>query len=115
MEIENRESQILDRVVEVIKARKAGRGMTNAEGKSYVRGLMDQGVDQICEKIAEETMELCRALKHESDERVSNEAADLVFHVLIGLVHRDLDLGHVAGVFDQRFGVSGIDEKAHRD
>lgn len=115
MEIENRESQILDRVVEVIKERKAGRGMTNAEGKSYVRRLMDKGTDQICEKIAEETMELCRALKHESDERVSDEAADLLFHVLVGLVHRDLDLGDVAGVFDRRFGTSGIDEKANRD
>jgi phosphoribosyl-ATP pyrophosphohydrolase/phosphoribosyl-AMP cyclohydrolase len=107
--------EVLDRVVAVIRERKAGRGATNAEGKSYVRTLMDKGADEINEKIAEECAELCRALRSESDERVANEAADLIFHVLVGLVHRDLDLDPVAAVLRGRFGVSGIDEKASRD
>ena len=114
MEVERKESEIFDLVVEVIKERKAGRGATNADGKSYVKSLMDKGVDRICEKIAEETMEYCVALKHEDDTRVANEAADLMFHILVGLVSRDLDLGHVASVLRDRLGVSGIDEKLSR-
>lgn len=106
--------EILARVTAVVRERKAGRGATNAEGRSYVRTLMDKGTDKINEKIAEEGAELCRALRSESDERVAAEAADLVFHVLVGLVHRDLDLEPVAAVLRDRFGVSGIDEKASR-
>lgn len=106
--------EILGRVVAVIRERQAGQGATNAQGNSYVRTLMDKGTDKINEKIAEEGAELCRALRSESDERVANEAADLIFHVLVGLVHRDLDLTPVAAELERRFGVSGIDEKASR-
>lgn len=102
------------RVFKVIEDRKAGRGMTNSDRKSYVRTLLDKGVPKISEKIAEEAMELCSALRSESDEAVANEAADLFFHAMIGLSHRNLSLSRVESVFDQRFGVSGIDEKASR-
>lgn len=105
---------ILARVMQVIEDRKAGRGTTNAEGKSYVRSLLTKGALKINEKIAEEAMELNHAIRHESDERVASEAADLIFHVLVGLAHRDLHLRDVQAVFAARFGLSGIDEKAAR-
>jgi phosphoribosyl-ATP pyrophosphohydrolase/phosphoribosyl-AMP cyclohydrolase len=98
----------------VIQERKAGRGAAPETGRSYVRTLMDAGTDEICEKIAEETAELCRALRREADERVAAEAADLLFHVLVGLVHRGLSLDDVTAVLASRFGQSGIDEKAGR-
>ncbi len=107
--------EILELVVETIRARKAGRGATNREGKSYVRDLMNAGPGPIGEKITEEASELADALARESDDRVAHEAADLLFHVLVGLVQRDLDLEAVSRVLRDRFGVSGIDEKANRE
>jgi phosphoribosyl-ATP pyrophosphohydrolase/phosphoribosyl-AMP cyclohydrolase len=106
---------VLERVLAVIRERRAGQGATSPTGRSYVRTLMDQGTDKINEKIAEEAAELCRALRRESDERVAEEAADLLFHVLVGLAHRDVDLAAIEAVLLGRLGTSGIDEKAGRD
>jgi phosphoribosyl-ATP pyrophosphohydrolase len=94
--------------------RKAGQGATNKEGQSYVRRLLDKGTPKINSKIAEEAMELCGAIRNESDENVAKECADLFFHAMVGLSHRNLKLADVEKVFDQRFGVSGLDEKAAR-
>lgn len=107
-------SSVLAEVFQVIEDRKAGRGMTNPDEKSYVRSLLDKGIPKINSKIAEEGAELCAALSRETDERVASEAADLFFHAMVGLAARDLKLEDVEAVFRRRFGVSGIDEKASR-
>nr|WP_217910053.1 bifunctional phosphoribosyl-AMP cyclohydrolase/phosphoribosyl-ATP diphosphatase HisIE [Pseudenhygromyxa sp. WMMC2535] len=97
-----------------ILARKAGEGMTNAEGRSYVRSLLDAGVAKINAKIREEAEELAAALTDETDERVASEAADLLFFALVGLAARDLEPADVAAVLRARHGLSGIDEKRAR-
>lgn len=107
-------STVLAHVFDVILERKAGRGATNAEGRSYVRSLLDGGAPKIGDKIGEEAQELVRAIASETDERVSAEAADLIFHVLVGLAQRGLHLDDVAEVLRARFGRSGIDEKSSR-
>lgn len=104
----------LHRVLAVIAERKAGRGMTHASGKSYVRALLDAGAPKIGAKVREEADEFARAVADEADARVASEAADLIFHALVGLASRDLDWSAVEAVFDARFGVSGIDEKRAR-
>ncbi|MCR9166039.1 MAG: bifunctional phosphoribosyl-AMP cyclohydrolase/phosphoribosyl-ATP diphosphatase HisIE [Nannocystaceae bacterium] len=105
---------MLGRVFETILDRKAGRGSTNAQGKSYVRSLLDKGVEKIASKITEEAGELIEALRGETPDRVASEAADLVFHAMVGLASRDVSWSDVAAEFARRFGVSGIDEKAAR-
>lgn len=104
----------LEAVFGVILERQAGRGMTHAQGGSYVRRLLDRGAGAINDKITEEAAELAQALAEESDARVAEEAADLVFHAMVGLAHRGLGLHHVARVLARRFGTSGLDEKAGR-
>ncbi|MCA9707452.1 MAG: bifunctional phosphoribosyl-AMP cyclohydrolase/phosphoribosyl-ATP diphosphatase HisIE [Myxococcales bacterium] len=104
----------LERVFAVILERQAGRGMTHAQGGSYVRRLLDRGAPGINAKIVEEAGELAEAIAEQSDARVASEAADLVFHAMVGLAHRGLHLHDVARVLAQRFGHSGIDEKAAR-
>lgn len=103
-----------ERVFDVILERQAGQGMTNAEGGSYVRRLLDRGAPKINAKITEEAAELCEAVSEQSDERVASEAADLLFHAMVGLAHRGVHLRDVARVLAGRFGVSGLDEKASR-
>ncbi len=105
---------MLERVFSTILDRKAGRGTTNADGKSYVRSLLDKGVETIVSKITEEAGELIDALRNESPDRVASEAADLVFHAMVGLADRGVAWAEVAAEFGRRFGVSGIDEKAAR-
>jgi phosphoribosyl-AMP cyclohydrolase / phosphoribosyl-ATP pyrophosphohydrolase len=103
-----------EQVFAAILERQAGRGMTHAEGGSYVRRLLERGAAQINAKITEEAAELAQAIAGESDERVAAEAADLVFHMMVGLAHRGLHLHDLARVLAGRLGLSGIDEKAAR-
>jgi phosphoribosyl-ATP pyrophosphohydrolase/phosphoribosyl-AMP cyclohydrolase len=82
---------------------------------SYTRKLLTAGVDAIGAKIREEADELARALATESDERVIAEAADEIYHLLVGLLARGLSLRQVEGELARRAGVSGLVEKASRD
>jgi phosphoribosyl-ATP pyrophosphohydrolase/phosphoribosyl-AMP cyclohydrolase len=83
-------------------------------GSSYTRKLLDAGALQIGAKIREEADELARAIADESDERVVSEAADEIYHVLVGLLSRGVDLRAVEAELSRRFGVSGLAEKASR-
>lgn len=105
--------RVLGRVTQVIEDRKRGL-VTQSEGRSYVRELLREGPDAIAAKVREEAEELATALTSESDERVASEAADLIFHAMVGLAARDLDLGVVCRELARRFGTSGVDEKAAR-
>jgi phosphoribosyl-AMP cyclohydrolase / phosphoribosyl-ATP pyrophosphohydrolase len=82
--------------------------------KSYTRSLLDAGVPRIAAKIEEEAAELCQALAQESDERVASEAADLLYHVLVGLRARNVAWRSVLETLAARVGRSGHDEKAAR-
>jgi phosphoribosyl-ATP pyrophosphohydrolase/phosphoribosyl-AMP cyclohydrolase len=87
----------------------------NASGsKSYTRSLLDGGPDKIGGKLREEADELARAIAGESEERVASEAADVLYHLLVGLRSRNVDLAAVLGVLAARSGVSGLVEKARR-
>jgi phosphoribosyl-ATP pyrophosphohydrolase/phosphoribosyl-AMP cyclohydrolase len=97
------------RLEQVLEGRKA----QSAE-KSYVRSLYDGGPERIGAKLREEADELARALASESDERVAEEAADLLFHALVGLRARNLPVRAVLEVLHRRFGTSGHVEKASR-
>ncbi len=91
----------------------ASRASSSAE-KSYTRSLLDGGAAKIGSKIREEAGELADALASESDERVVSEAADLIFHALVGLRHRQIGLRRIAVELARRFGTSGHAEKAAR-
>jgi phosphoribosyl-ATP pyrophosphohydrolase/phosphoribosyl-AMP cyclohydrolase len=91
----------------------AEREQSSAE-KSYTRSLLEGGPDRIGAKLREEAGELADALRDESDARVTAEAADLVFHLLVGLRARKIPLRAVVGELAARSGVSGHTEKASR-
>lgn len=92
-----------------IEARKSA-----SSGKSYTRSLLDGGAAKIGAKLREEADELARAISDESSERVASEAADLVYHVLVGLASRGVAWRDVVAVLAARAGTSGIEEKAKR-
>jgi phosphoribosyl-ATP pyrophosphohydrolase/phosphoribosyl-AMP cyclohydrolase len=100
---------ILDRLEQVIAARRASTGE-----KSYTRSLFDGGMPKILAKIAEEHGELAEELPGTDDPKTVHEAADLVFHVMVGLAARDLPLAAIYAELARRFGTSGHVEKAAR-
>jgi len=89
------------------------RRASNA-GKSYTKALLDGGPTKIDAKIREEAAELGRAMIDESDERVAAEAGDLTYHMLVGLVLREVSLRDVLAELSRRFGRSGHEEKNSR-
>lgn len=90
-----------------------GRRSSDAT-KSYTKSLLDRGAPKVDEKIREEAAEVGRALIDESDERVTAEAGDLLYHLLVGLVLRDVPLRSLLAELSRRFGTSGHEEKANR-
>jgi phosphoribosyl-ATP pyrophosphohydrolase/phosphoribosyl-AMP cyclohydrolase len=82
--------------------------------RSYTRSLLDGGVAKISAKISEEAAELNAALAGETDDRVASEAADVIYHLLVGLRARGVALRRVIEVLAKRAGQSGHAEKASR-
>jgi phosphoribosyl-ATP pyrophosphohydrolase/phosphoribosyl-AMP cyclohydrolase len=68
---------------------------------SYTVQLLDDA-QLIGEKVMEEAEEVARAAREESDDRVDNEAADVIYHLLVLLRGRDRSLADVARVLDAR-------------
>jgi phosphoribosyl-AMP cyclohydrolase / phosphoribosyl-ATP pyrophosphohydrolase len=100
---------IVARVADVIAKRRQER-----PEKSYVVSLLDKGYPKINEKILEEAAELAEALPEGDAVHTAHEAADLIFHVLVGLEAAGIPTDAVFSELGRRFGVSGIDEKASR-
>jgi phosphoribosyl-ATP pyrophosphohydrolase/phosphoribosyl-AMP cyclohydrolase len=76
------------------------RASERPEG-SYTVELLDDP-RRIGEKVKEEAEEVARAAREESDERVGEEAADLLYHLLVLLHSRGLALSDAEGVLDER-------------
>jgi phosphoribosyl-AMP cyclohydrolase / phosphoribosyl-ATP pyrophosphohydrolase len=70
------------------------------EGSYTVELLDDPGL--VAAKVLEEAEEVTRAAREESGERVSEEAADVLYHLSVLLRSRDVALADVLGVLDER-------------
>jgi len=70
---------------------------------SYTVELLDDP-PRIAEKVMEEAEEVTRAAREESDERVEEEAADLLYHLLVLLHSRGRRLADAERVLDERRG-----------
>ena len=68
---------------------------------SYTRALLADP-PLIGEKVMEEAEEVARAAREESDERVAEEAADLLYHLTVLLASRDLSLEDAYEVLNAR-------------
>ncbi len=90
------------------------RRRADPDARSYTRKLLDAGVGRIGEKLVEEAGEVAQALASESDQRVAEEAADLVYHLMVGMLLRDVPFRALVEVLAKRSGTSGLVEKARR-
>lgn len=81
---------------------------------SYVSSLFHKGENSILKKVVEEAGELCFAVKDSDEEEIIYEAADLLFHSLVALAHKDINPDRVKQELERRMGLSGIEEKNSR-
>jgi phosphoribosyl-ATP pyrophosphohydrolase/phosphoribosyl-AMP cyclohydrolase len=69
---------------------------------SYTVELLEEGVGACARKVGEEAVEVAVAALQESDERVVEEAADLVYHLYVLLASRGLDVSQVEDALSAR-------------
>ena len=69
---------------------------------SYTAGLIQQGTERLAQKVGEEAVEVVVAAM--SDERLAEESADLVYHLLVLLEERGIGIEDVARVLHDRHG-----------
>jgi phosphoribosyl-ATP pyrophosphohydrolase len=99
----------LDELESIIAARAAA-----SPDESWTAKLLEKGPEKVAEKFGEEAIEaLIEAVKGDRA-RLTSEAADVLFHLLVMLKSRDVKLTDVMAELARRQGQSGIAEKAGR-
>lgn len=99
----------LDRLAATIEARKGAD-----PDSSWTAKLLSKGPEKCAEKFGEEAVEaIIEAVKNDR-EKLTAEAADVLYHLLVMLAARDVTLDDVLAELERREGTSGIAEKAAR-
>ncbi|WP_420397737.1 phosphoribosyl-ATP diphosphatase [Nioella sp.] len=99
----------LTRLAATIDARKGAD-----PDSSWTAKLLAKGPEKCAEKFGEEAVEaIIEAVKGDR-ERLTSEAADVLYHLLVMLAARDVALEDVLAELERREGVSGLAEKASR-
>ena len=69
---------------------------------SYTAKLFTEGLGKIAQKVGEEAVELIIESREDNDEHLLNEAADLIYHLMVLLSARQLRIEDVIEVLKQR-------------
>ncbi len=74
----------------------------NPRPKSYTNNLLEGGENKILKKIGEESAEFVMACKDNDSDSISNEAADLIFHLQVALKYHNVEWRNVLEVLTKR-------------
>jgi phosphoribosyl-ATP pyrophosphohydrolase/phosphoribosyl-AMP cyclohydrolase len=74
----------------------------NPKSGSYTTGLFSEGRNRIAQKVGEEATELIIAAMEENNDNFKNEAADLIYHLLVLLKEKNVSLSEVVAVLENR-------------
>ena len=74
----------------------------NPSEKSYTNYLLTKGSNTILKKIGEESAEFIMACKDNDKNSISNEAADLIYHMQVALMHKGVEWRDVLAVLESR-------------
>lgn len=100
---------IIDELYHTILSRK------NADPEtSWTAKLLSKGDNAILKKVVEEASEFSFAIKDNDENEIIYECADLVYHVLVALGHKNISPDRIKQELARRFGMSGIAEKNAR-
>lgn len=87
----------LNRLTDIIEERR----ISGNEG-SYTKKLLEGGARKIAAKVIEEAHEVAAASLEESDKRLIEETADLIYHLLVLLASKDLTIEEVVAELEER-------------
>lgn len=87
----------INHLKEVIHSRKI-----QPSEQSYTASLFRKGINKIAQKVGEEAVELVIEAKDNNDALFKGEAADLLFHFLVLLEEKNIDLDQVIEVLQSR-------------
>ena len=82
--------------------------------KSWTASLLAQGPEKCAEKFGEEAIEAIIEAVKDDKMRLTSEAADVLYHLMVMLAARDVSLDDVVAELAKRQGQSGVAEKASR-
>lgn len=82
---------------EIIESRR-----NSDESMSYTRQLFDRGLDRIIQKVGEESVEVVIAAKNDENDEFIGEVADLVYHLLVLLVAKDINITDIERYLQER-------------
>lgn len=100
---------VLHRLAEAIEARRGGDPDT-----SWTARLLAKGPEKAAEKFGEEAVEAVIEAVKGDRERLTAEAADVLYHLLVMCAARDVTLAEIEAELAARETRSGLDEKAAR-
>lgn len=99
----------LERLAATIEARKGA----DPDG-SWTAKLLAKGPDKCAEKFGEEAIEAVIEAVKGDRVRLTSEAADVLYHLLVMCAARDVSLADIVAELARREGTSGLAEKASR-
>ena len=75
----------------------------NSDGSmSYTKQLLDRGLDRVIQKVGEESVEVVIAAKNDENDEFIGEVADLVYHLLVLLVAKDIKITDIERCLQER-------------
>jgi phosphoribosyl-ATP pyrophosphohydrolase len=81
---------------------------------SYTSFLFKKGKKFCLKKLKEESLELLAAFKNKNNKNIIHESADLIYHLLVLLEMKKINIQKVFEELKRRRKISGIQEKKSR-
>jgi phosphoribosyl-ATP pyrophosphohydrolase len=81
---------------------------------SWTAKLLAKGPEKCAEKFGEEAIEAVIEAVKGDQARLTSEAADVIYHLLVMCAARGVTLAQIEAELDRRDGQSGLSEKASR-
>ena len=100
-------------VIEKLAVTVAARASASADS-SYTAKLLAGGIEKCAKKFGEEAVELVLAAASKDKTHTANEAADVIYHLLVLLQVSGVSFSEVEKVLAARESQSGLEEKASR-
>ncbi|KOF56901.1 MULTISPECIES: phosphoribosyl-ATP diphosphatase [Clostridium] len=102
------DKKVLNELYAVIKDRKE-----NPMEGSYTNYLFNKGIDKILKKVGEESTEVIIAAKNENKDEFVGEVCDVIYHLMVLLVEKNIKLEDISEELNKRSKKIG-NKKAER-
>ena len=102
-------TEVFEELYQTVLSRKSAK-----EEGSYTCYLFEKGIDKILKKCGEECTEMVIAAKNADNDELKNEIADLLYHIMVMCVERELEWKDVEEILSQRSSKTGNLKTFHK-